>query len=245
MSTEYHDPDWLEARYHGDGLTQREIAEVCDVAPVTIRRWMKRHGIETREITGENHGLYGKERSEETRRKISEALEGREFSEETRTRISEAHQGREFPPDVRRKISESLSGITRSMETREKMSESTAGEANPAWNGGEWERSWYGGKTWHQARRRVVERDGCCQSCGDNGTDVRLEVHHIVPIRLFAADDEVTVEHAHHEGNLILLCSACHKRAEYGDLSLIPEYDETPDQIVPSIRRIYSQFVSQ
>lgn len=159
--------------------------------------------------------------------------------------MSAAHRGREFPPEVRRKISESLSGITRSMETRQKMSESTAGEANPAWKGGEWERSWYGGKTWTQARRRIRERDGCCQNCQADGPETRLEVHHIVPIRLFAANDEVSVEDTHHDGNLVLLCQACHKRAEHGYLVLKPVYSEIPDDVIDDVRRLYQAFLDR
>lgn len=62
MGRNYRDEDWLEEQYHGKGLTQREIAEECGVSPRTIRKYMKRFGIETREVIGENHGLYGKER---------------------------------------------------------------------------------------------------------------------------------------------------------------------------------------
>lgn len=77
MDRPYRDREWLEARYHGDGLTQREIGELCNVSASTIRKDMKRFEIETREIAGQNHGLYGRERSEETRRKISETMQGR------------------------------------------------------------------------------------------------------------------------------------------------------------------------
>lgn len=61
MDRPYRDPDWLEQKYHGEGLTQREIAEECGVASSTIRKYMQRFGIETRELEGENHGLHGGE----------------------------------------------------------------------------------------------------------------------------------------------------------------------------------------
>lgn len=107
----YRDADWLRERYHGEGLTQREIAAECGVSPRTIRTYMDRFGIETRNVKGENHPQYGEERSEEAKARISETLEGREVSEEWRRRIAEGLAGNEIPDEVRRQISESLSGI--------------------------------------------------------------------------------------------------------------------------------------
>jgi len=221
MSEEYRDPDWLEERYHGDGMTQREIAEACGVVPVTIRRWMKRHGIETREVAGENHGMYGKERSEETRKKISEALEGREFSEETIDKMSDAARGRPIPEAVREKIAESLTGFERPDATRVKMSRSTAGEQNPNWKGGHYTAEWYG-PGWDLIRERIRDRDGVCQHCGHDGAETRLEVHHIVPIRDFRERDDAAIEEANHVSNLILLCKHCHGRAEHGIIDIEP-----------------------
>ena len=85
MERPYHDADWLRGRYHEDGATQQEIAEECDVSPRTIRTWMQRHEIETRDVRGENHGLYGQERSEDVKERISktlDGLDGREFDDE-------------------------------------------------------------------------------------------------------------------------------------------------------------------
>jgi len=148
----YRNGHWLEVKYWDEGLTQREIGEECGVSPSTIREYMKRFDIPTREMRGENHPMHGRERTEEEKRKISESLEGRSFSEETRRRISEAQRGRNLPQEVREKISESLEGFTRSETTRQKMSESTAGEENPNWRGGYSERY---GAGWSIAREKV------------------------------------------------------------------------------------------
>lgn len=67
MDRPYHDADWLDQKYHQEGQTQREIAEECGVSPRAIRTWMNKHGIETREVAGENHGRYGEERSPEVK----------------------------------------------------------------------------------------------------------------------------------------------------------------------------------
>lgn len=218
MDRPYRDPDWLEEKYHGEGLTQREIADRCGISPRTIRTYMTRFGIETREVKGENHGLYGKERSEKVKQRISEKLNGRTFSEDTRQRISDALRGKTTPPEVREKISRSLTGLERPIETREKMSRSTAGQNNPNWKGGYEYR--YGGG-WAPARDRVLERDEVCQHCGEDGSNRRLHVHHIVPVRLFRETAGLELGEAHQLDNLILLCDRCHGKAEHGKIDPI------------------------
>lgn len=213
MDRPYRDADWLEERYHGDGLTQREIAEECGVVPRTIRRWMQRFDIETREVRGEHHGLYGTERSEEVKRKISEQLKGREYSRETRKRISEGQRGISPTPEQRAKISKSLTGLKRPIETREKMSRSTSGEKNPNWKGGFSKRY---GEGWSVARDRVRDRDEVCQHCGEDGSTRKLHVHHIVPVRVYRESENLDLKDAHTVDNLVLLCNRCHGRAEHG-----------------------------
>ena len=48
----------------------------------------------------------GKQRSAETRRKMSEANKGKHLSDETRRKLSEAQKGKKFSDEHRRKISE-------------------------------------------------------------------------------------------------------------------------------------------
>lgn len=178
----YRNGWWLEIKYWDEGLTQREIAAECGISVRQVRRYMDRFDIPTREMRGENHPMYGRERSEEARRKISESLRGVSRSEETRRRIAEAQTGTEIPSDVRERISESLTGTTRSEETRRRMSESTSGNANPNWKGGYSRRY---GSGWSVARDRIRDRDEVCQHCGHDGSERRLEVHHIVPSACF------------------------------------------------------------
>lgn len=213
----YRDPEWLRTRYHREELTQREMAERCGVSPSTVRKWMRRHGIETRDLEGENHPLYGEEREESVREQIAETMTGREVSEETRKRMAESHGGAEVSEQTCERISEALRGRTLPEETRRKMSEATAGEANPNWRGGYSRRY---GSGWATARDRVRERDGTCQNCGHDGSDRRLEVHHVVPVRAFRNATDAAVEDAHDEENLVLLCRRCHRRADHGNLGL-------------------------
>jgi len=211
----YRNGHWLEVKYWDEGFTQREIAEECGVSPSTVRKYMKRFDVPTRDVEGENHPMYGRERTEEEKRKISESLEGRSFSEETRQRMSESHKGNEIPETVRERIAESLEGRTRPEETRRKMSESTAGQDNPNWRGGY---SHHYGAGWSVARDSVRDRDEVCQHCGHDGSEYRLEVHHIVPVRLFRQADDLEIEDAHDEQNLVLLCNRCHGKADHGKI---------------------------
>lgn len=216
MVTRYHSGWWLAQKYWREGWTQREIADECGVSPRTIRKWMNRFDIPRRDLTGENHPLYGTERSEEVREAISESLQGRTFAESTREKMSLARRGESLSAETRERISEALTGITRSAETRRKMSESRRGADNPQWKGGHCRRY---GPGWTAARRLVRERDEVCQSCGRDGTDEPLEVHHIIPLRTFRDSDAVALSWAHDPSNLVLLCRSCHNRAEHGSLS--------------------------
>jgi 5-methylcytosine-specific restriction endonuclease McrA len=213
----YRDAGWLRKQYWEEGLTQNEIAEKCDVSARTIRRHMKRNGIERRDLEGENHPLHGANRSSEVKSKIAESLDGRTFAEESRRQMAEAHEGKTLSEDVRRRISESVTGIERSKQTRQRMSESTAGTANPNWKGGYSRRY---GPGWATARARVQRRDEVCQHCGHDGSDRRLEVHHIVPVRVFREDPEKDLQDAHELDNLVLLCRRCHGKAEHGSIDI-------------------------
>lgn len=48
-SKKYHNAEWLREKYHGEGLTMREIADECGVTNTTIGEWMDRHGIDKRD----------------------------------------------------------------------------------------------------------------------------------------------------------------------------------------------------
>lgn len=220
MVKRYRNGWWLAIKYHDEGMTQREIADECDVSPRAIRKYMREFGIETREVEGENHGLYGTERDEEVKERIAETLEGREFDEEARKRISEAGRGREVSETVREKISNSLSGLTRPESTRRKMSEATAGEQNPNWKGGHSRRY---GSGWTIARERVHNRDEVCQHCGVDKSERKLEVHHIVPLHRFHQAPDAELSDAHDLENLVLVCEQCHLEAHYGKVDFETE----------------------
>lgn len=50
-SMKYRDRDWLHEKYHGEKLSQQEIADECGSRRGTILVWLNRHDIETRDRT--------------------------------------------------------------------------------------------------------------------------------------------------------------------------------------------------
>lgn len=241
MERPYRDRDWLEQKYHGEGLTQREIAEECDVSPTTIRKQMKRFGIEAREVRGENHGMYGKERSEEVKQRISEKLADRAFSDDSLRRMSEAHRGQPLPEDVREKISESLRGIPKSEETRRRMRRAKSGDVeSPTYS--HWIQAAYS-RGFKPAKREVHQRDEVCQVCHHDGTSRRLEVHHIIPVRLFRDIDELEYIDAHCLGNLVLLCQSCHPKVEWSPIDIRPNFEEIPEEHHEAFRMLWETYV--
>lgn len=77
---------------------------------------------------GQGGSLKGKKRSEETKRKISEAKKGRPRSEETKKKLSEANKGKKLSEEWKMKISEAGKGRPRSEETKKKISETLKGK---------------------------------------------------------------------------------------------------------------------
>ena len=79
-------------------------------------------------VTNAEHGkIHSKSRSEEHRKKLSEASKrnnGMKTSEEARKKVSESLKGRKFSEERRKHMSEAMKGKKLSEETRKKMSES-------------------------------------------------------------------------------------------------------------------------
>ncbi len=95
------------------------------------------------------------------------------------------------------------------------LSESFTGEGHPNWTGGS---DWNYGPGWAAVRRRALDRDGyACVICGTTRDELgrNPDVHHLLPVRLFAESDRHTVGDAHYLGNVVTLCPGCHRRAEH------------------------------
>ena len=90
-------------------------------------------------LTTMEHNAFkkGKPKSEETKKKMSEARKGKKFSEEHKKKLSEAWDyDKHFTKEVKRKMSEANKGKKLSEETRNKMSEAKKG--NTATKGMRW-----------------------------------------------------------------------------------------------------------
>jgi len=60
-------------------------------------------------------------------------------------------------------------------------------------------------------RRKIRNRDTVCQICGHDGTEHRLECHHIRKVATFENPSD-----AHTMDNAVLLCASCHRHADAG-----------------------------
>lgn len=74
-----------------------------------------------------NTYLLGKNRTDETKRRISEGHKGKIVSEETKRRMSKSNKGRKLSDDTKNKIREAITGIKRSEESIRKSSEKRIG----------------------------------------------------------------------------------------------------------------------
>ena len=72
---------------------------------------------------GEKNPMYGKHLSEETKKKLSEANKGKHLSDEAKKKLSEAHTGKHHSEEAKKKLSEANKGKHLSEETKKKLSE--------------------------------------------------------------------------------------------------------------------------
>jgi len=89
---------------------------------------------------------------------------------------------------------------------------------HPNWAGGG-DREY--GPGWAETRRAALERDDhTCLARGATRAELgrNPDVHHLVPVRAFAAADDRDVADAHAVANVVCPCPRCHRNAEFGTL---------------------------
>tara|TARA_B100001971_G_C18205936_1_gene547616 strand:+ start:433 stop:1371 length:939 start_codon:yes stop_codon:yes gene_type:complete len=223
--TKGYDEDIFKARLTiAENLGKRIFGGVSNTS---IDRYLKKL---IPEIYGKRKSIlysqskYGKTRSEETKRKISEANTGKTLSEEHKRKLYEANIGRTHSEEARRKMSEALkgkyagktlseehkrkiseanTGKTFSKEHKRKMSEARkgkyTGENHPRWKGGTSALPYSPEFKWVM-RKYIRERDNHeCQFCETPENGISHAVHHIDHNK---ENDS--------EFNLISMCMDCH-----------------------------------
>lgn len=212
--------------YVGRKLTISEVAEKVNCTYKTAQRWLHKHesiGVRTSDNGSE------KQKSRVTV-KCATCQEPSEvtssYAEEydryfcDRECMSKGYEGTEGEKNRINvecdECSEDIEIYPSRLETQDRYfcdddcyknwrSKNKIGENHPCWKGGHVESY---GKSWYSWRRKIRERDRCCQNCGIK-PDVELDVHHIIPVREF--DDP---EEAHTFDNLVGLCHQCHPKIE-------------------------------
>lgn len=192
----YRDEKWLHQKYWVEGLTQRDIGDLCDVTQACIKKWMKKCDIPTKDDagqfeTGENHRNFNPDRFVETPcSNCGNTLTRRED-----------------------KLGEEA------FCNSECMGEWRVGENNPHFNPDK--ESIPNGTRWSSIADEIRERDNhTCQKCGycsDGGYS--LDVHHIIPRRLF--HKWASVDDGNVPRNLITLCKGCHRNIEFGNMTQV------------------------
>lgn len=159
---------------------------------------------------GKNNGMYGKQHSEETRKKISQALIGIKYpprSKEHRKKIGLIHKGKSVSEESKRKNAIAHIGKRHSEVTLKKLSILNSGPNNANWKGGISTEPYcfiWSDKTYkefiHERNSYKCQNPDCRQNC----LHLHLHIHHINYIK---KDCDLQ--------NLISLCPSCNARANF------------------------------
>ena len=114
--------------HNSDG--KRRAVDITTAELKTLNMYYNRPASELIFLTISEHCYLhqkGKQKSEETKKKMSEALKGRQFSEETRKKMSEARNGKHHSEETKNKMSEKAKGRLHTEETKKKISKAKKG----------------------------------------------------------------------------------------------------------------------
>lgn len=223
----YHDEDKLRSAYQQLG-SQKEVADEFGCHETTIVKWMKKHGIEAQREY-ESHEVQCKN-CDSTLERPPWRLEKREnhfcdyeCHSEWQKEANLGENNNNWKPPAEKECEQCGTQFQFERKYRGERrfcsldcanrwkSQSMRGEDHHNWTGQD--HYTYYGANWKDQREKVVSRDVICRICEHDGSEHRLEVHHITPIKSF--DDP---EDANTLDNLILLCRSCHGKVEAGEI---------------------------
>lgn len=181
-----------------------------------------------KDVSGLNNPMFGRVHSEESRKKMSEALKGkkrkpyygRPVSEETRKKMSESRKGIVNSRESIEKNRIANTGKKRTPEQKAKIGKALSGQKRP-WMAGANNPRWRGGVTsenlilrssleYRQWRKSVFERDNYLCVIGGKEHGNKLNADHV---KAFASHPELRFDIS----NGRTLCEACHKKTDtYG-----------------------------
>jgi len=198
----YKDRDWLFEQYVEKRRDQQAIASDCGVAPSTVCHWLSRHGI----TDGESM-----EREEcvtcgEQFRYYPSVRDGQFCSNECSNHPR------------KRQVEITCPGCEETFQRRQSLDTQHCSLRCWGEEYGVGVDSLYRG-SWERQRKRALERDNFqCTVCGISDEEhckrfgYGLDVHHIVPLRLFAQWDK-PIDDAHALRNLKTVCRTHHPDA--------------------------------
>ena len=115
---------------------ERRLVDITQKELMALDMYYNRPASELIFLTKSEHRSLHKP-SEETKKKLSEAMKGKQKSEETKKKLSEANKGennpnygKHFSEETRKKMSEAQKGKHLSEETRKKISEAKKENTN-------------------------------------------------------------------------------------------------------------------
>lgn len=211
----YQDRQWLREQYVEKRRDQQDIADECNVAETTICHWLARLDI----TDGESLATSACETCGEEFRYYPSVRDGQFCSNDC------AGKPR------RRQVELTCSGCEETFERRQSLdteycSMACWGQDNRV------ETSGYYSTHWIKQREKALVRDDYrCTVCGIHDEEHRrrfgrgVEVHHIVPVRLFKIWEKPP-EHAHLLRNLVTVCRTHHPDAP--GTTVEPDPDDQP-----------------
>lgn len=189
MSKKYRNKKWLHQKYVTEGMSDKEISEICSVSDATICRNRNKMGIDARE-----------ELTNEQKEKISNSVS--EYLEEN----GHPFEGENHTKEAKEIMSRKKSGENHNYfgEDRPKFSDQMCGSNNPSWKGGVTDdMDFRKSNKWQSfSNQKKDEVEWTCENCSSHGSSVEIHTHHAKPVS--SGGDE-------YDNTFIVLCKDCHK----------------------------------